>query len=187
MSMLDAQLQLSNAQALTATGVSYVYDMLTGDLLKSTTFNRSPNAVTGNAKYFGEDFGIGAGVGTPRIIVGVGTQLASAGKTATLTVAFQTAPNNDTAQASGLLSDLVFTTASQTDAIAEAALLAGVPVASFDWPKRAAGAARPRFIRLDYTVGTENFTSGTINADIGLVGPDAVEIGQFASNYTVAA
>ena len=63
--MLDAQLQFSNAQAITTTASSYVYDQALSTLLTGSTYTNPAGINCGpNATYFGEDFGIGKGHGT---------------------------------------------------------------------------------------------------------------------------
>ena len=57
----DNQMVLSDAQAITATANSTnTYDIEEGKTV-TTTFTKSPNAIIGNATYFGEDLGLGHG------------------------------------------------------------------------------------------------------------------------------
>lgn len=182
--LLDAKLQFSNAQAITADADStYFYDQLTGDQ-NTTTFDKSPKNTFGNATYFGEDLGIGQGMGTPRVVVSTGTVFATI---VDLTIKFQGAPNNATAQASGNRSDLVFVTYIQTPAIALALLTANTRIASFDWPMRKTGQGLPRFVQLNYDVNT-SATTGTVTADVTL-GPDDATgtLGQYPSGFKVGA
>jgi hypothetical protein len=86
------------------------------------------------------------------VVVSSPTILDSAGDAATLTIAWQTDTDSGFATA---LETLI-----QTAAIAEADLTAGV-IAKFNIPK-----GLKRYNRLYYTVGTENFTSGTITAKV---------------------
>lgn len=185
MGMLDASLQFSNAQAVTASAAStYFYDQLTGQQL-TTTFTPAPPAITGRATYFGEDLGIGKGLGTPRVVVNVGTVFATL---TSLTIAFQGAPNNSTAAGSGNRSDLTFVDYIRTDAIGVSLLTANTRVAAFDWPRRAVGRDLPRFIQLYYTVGGSNATTGTLTADVTLGDDDAQDtLKNLTNNYTVAA
>jgi hypothetical protein len=183
--MLDLKLQFSNAQAITATAQSTnFYDQLTGDL-DTTTFALAPaNIIPVNETYFGEDLGIGKGLGTPRVVVNVGTAFATL---TSLTVQFQGAPNNSTAQGSGNRSDLVFATYIQTDAIAVALLTANTRVAAFDWPMRKTGQALPRFAQLNYVVAGSNATAGTVTSDVTIGDDDAqTSLNQYGSNYSVA-
>jgi len=184
MSMLDSKLQFSNAQAVTASAAStYMYDQLTGDQ-DTTTFTTSPKDIFGTATYFGEDLGIGKGLGTPRVVVNTGTVFATL---TGLTIQFDGAPNNATAQASGLRSDLTFVHYMATAEILLAALTANTRIASFDWPMRATGKALPRFIQLYYTVDGSNATTGTITADVTLGDDDAqTTLAYTSNNYKVA-
>lgn len=178
---LDANLQFSAAQAITATAAStYFIDLLTGSKL-TTTFTPSPPAVfkapsDPATQYFGEDLGPGKGLGTPAIIVNVGTAFATL---TSLQVMFQGAPENATAHASGLRSDLVFVTYEETGAIALALLTANTRIWTTKWPSRKVGAVLPRFVQLLYTVAGSNATAGTIGADVTL-GPDEVTFGASA-------
>lgn len=183
--MLDNQLFFSDGQAITASAQSTnFYDQLTGDK-NTTSFSTSPAASWGpNATFFGEDLGIGQGMGTPRIVVTTGA--AAFATLTSLQVQFQGAPNNPTAQASGLRSDLVFVTYIQTDTIAVALLLASTQIASFDWPMRKAGQALPRFVQLNYVVAGSNATAGSLKAAVTL-GPNDGQntMGQYPSGYSV--
>jgi len=185
MGMLDAKLQFSAGQVITASAQStYFYDQLTADQ-DTTTFNTSPSDIWGTATYFGEDLGIGKGLGTPRILVNTGTVFATL---TSLQVAFQGAPNNATAQASGNRSDLVFVTYIESAAIGVALLTANSRIMSFDWPMRETGQALPRFVQLDYIVGGSSATTGTITADVTLGDDDATNtLPQYPNNYSVAA
>jgi hypothetical protein len=180
--LMDKNLQFSSAQAVTATAASTnVYDIEIGNTV-TTTFTPTPAAIIGNATYFGEDLGLGRGKGTPSVVVttGSGTPITAT----SLQIAFQGAPMNNTAFASGLVSDLVFTTYIETDAILLAQITASTRIAEFDWPMRQIGAALPRFVRLRYIVGGANFAGLTINADVTL-GPETAlgTLGQYAANY----
>lgn len=185
MGMLDANLQFSNAQALTAAADSTnFYDQLTGEL-DTTTFTKAPNEIFSvNETYFGEDLGIGKGPGTPRVIVSVGTAFLTV---TTIQIQFRGAPNNATAQASGNRSDLTFAIYMQTDTIALALLTANTRIASFDWPMRKTGQALPRFVDLHYAITGPSATAGTLNADITLGDEDAQStLPYYGSNYKVA-
>jgi hypothetical protein len=189
MGMLDASLQFSSAQAITASAQSTnFYDALTGQLL-TTAFTPTPTGAIWpvNETYFGEDLGIGKGAGTPRVIVEVGTAFATL---TSLQIQFQGAPVNGTAFISGNRSDLLFVTYIQTDTIAVALLTANTRIASFDWPMRKAPAtiALPRFYQLNYVVAGSNATTGTVNADVTLGDEDAQgTLQNYGSNYHVAA
>lgn len=185
MGMLDSRLQFSNAQAITADAAStYMYDQLTGDQ-DTTTFDTAPKNIWGSATYFGEDLGIGKGLGTPRVVVNVGTVFATI---VTLQIQFQGAPNNSTAQASGNRSDLTFVTYIETDDIPLAALTANTRIASFDWPmRRTSVSGLPRFVQLNYNVAT-SATTGTLTSDVTLGDDDAQgTLQKTSANYSVAA
>lgn len=185
MGMLDAALQFSSAQAITATAQSTnFYDQLTGQSL-TTTYTPSPSAIFSVTEtYFGEDLGVGKGLGTPRVLVNVGTAFATL---TSLQIAFQGAPENATSHTSGLRSDLVFVTYIETAPLGVALLTANTRVASFDWPMRQAGAALPRFVQLDYIVAGTNASAGTITADVTLGDDDATNtLQQYGRNYSVA-
>lgn len=186
MGMLDASLQFSAAQAVTASAQSTnFYDQLTGQSL-TTSYTPTPGNVIWpvTETYFGEDLGIGKGPGTPRVIVVTGTAFATL---TSLTIQFQGAPENSTSHGSGLRSDLVFATYIQTDAIGVALLTANTRIASFDWPMRKTGQALPRFVQLNYVVGGSSATTGTLNADVTLGDDDANgTLQQYGRNFAVA-
>lgn len=179
--LMDINLRFSNAQAITATAASTLaYDQETGNSFATSFTN--PNDVLGNATYFGEDLGLGRGIGTPKI---VGTTGATAWATGTsLRVQFEGAPDNVTAHASLLRSDLTFVPYIATDLILTALLLANTRIFSFSWPKRKVGQATPRFVQLNYIVAGSNFTAATITSDVTLGPDDALgTLQQFAANY----
>jgi hypothetical protein len=183
--MLDANLQFSNAQALTAAADSTnFYDQLNGSM-GTTTFTPSPsNIFSVNQTFFGEDLGIGKGPGTPRVQVNTGTAFLTV---TTIQVQFRGAPENATAHASGNRSDLAFVIYMQTDTIALALLTANTRIASFDWPMRKTGAGLPRFIDLHYAITGSSATAGTLTADVTLGDEDAQStLNQYGSNYKVA-
>lgn len=198
MGMLDASLQFSNSQAITASAASTnMYDSLTGET-DTTTFTKAPKDIWGTSKYFGEDLGIGKGLGTPRIVVNTGTVAWTT--TTGMTVQFRGAPNNDTAQASGNRSDLAFVTYIQTEEILIAALVINTRICAFDWPMRAINVAAltnptgtvatyqlpPRFYELYYLMDT-SAGAGTVTADVTLGDDDAqAAMPYFASNFSVA-
>jgi hypothetical protein len=190
--MMDLMLRFSAAQTVTASAAStYFYDQFDGTS-NTTTFTPSPPEIFSvNRTYFGEDLGIGKGLGTPRIVVNTGTVFATL---TSLQVQFRGAPENSTAHASGLRSDLSFVIYIETDAIPLALLTASTRIASFDWPMRrsrsltVAAEGLPRFVDLNYNVGGSNATTGTITSDVTLGEEDAQGTLQlYGSNYKVAA
>jgi hypothetical protein len=67
--------------------------------------------------------------------------------------------------AQGSVDNSNWTTYSQTDAYAKTALTQGTQIV-LKMPRRKAGAARPRYIRLAYVVGTADMTAGALKADL---------------------
>lgn len=183
MALLDQNLVFSDNVAVTATATSTgFYDLETG-AMGTTTFTPTPNVIIPrNQTYFGEDLGLGRGVGTPAVEVfsGSGTPAAAT----SLQVAFQGAPMNATALASGLRSDLTFVTYIETRAIPLASILASSRICAFDWPRREVALAMPRFVQLNYTVAGSNFTGLTLKSYVNLGGTSAqASMGQYGSNY----
>jgi len=179
MALQDQNLVLSSAQAITATAQSTnAYDLLNGGTLAVASGAYTSNSIIGNATTFGEDLGLGRGVGTPAIEVfsGSGTPAAAT----SLQIAAQGAPDAGTGNTSGV----TYVTYIETGAIPVASILASSRLAAFDLPRRQVGAALPRFIALDYIVVGSNFTGLTVTAYINLGGTSAqATLGQYASNY----
>jgi hypothetical protein len=183
MGMLDANLQFSNAQALTVTaGSTNIYDIALGVMVTTTYVAATalPMQWGPNATVFGEDLGIGKGKGTPRVMVNTGAAFVGGTSVA---IQFQGAIDAGGTATSGL----TWTTYIQTDVIATALLTANTRIASFVWPMRKVAAALPRFIRLNYViVGT--YSAGTVTADVTLGDSDAQStLPLMPSGYTVAA
>jgi hypothetical protein len=129
---LDAQLQFSSAQAITADAISEnVLDL--GPLGGSNTIRDI--AAAGNAG----------------VMVQVSTVLDSAGEAATLTITVESDSTENLATSA--------TVHATTTAITEATLVAGY-VAYIPLPP----GAYERYLGLRYTTGTEDFTSGAVNA-----------------------
>jgi hypothetical protein len=181
MALQDQNLVLSSAQAVTASAVSTnCYDILNGVLIATSggTYTVPPNSIIGNATYFGEDLGLGRGVGTPTIEVFSGTGTPAVATS--LQVALQGAPDNG----GGTISGLTFVTYIETGAIPLANILASIRVCAFDLPRRQSGNALPRFLQLDYIVAGSNFTGLTVTGYINLGGTSAqTSLGQYAANY----
>jgi hypothetical protein len=183
MGMLDASLQFSNAQAITATAQSTnFYDLLTG-ASGTTTYATAPaNIIPITETSFGEDLGIGKGPGTPRII---GSVIQAFNNLTTLQVQFQGGPQD--AGNSGNRSAVTFATYIQTDTIALALLTANTRIFSFDWPMRKIAQALPRFVQLNYVVVGTAPTAGTVTADVTLGDDDATNtLQQYGRNFSVA-
>jgi hypothetical protein len=181
MALQDQNLVLSSAQAVTASAVSTnCYDILNGALIATSggTYTVPPNSIIGNATYFGEDLGLGRGVGTPAIEVFTGSGTPAAATS--LQVALQGAPDNG----GGTISGLTFVTYIETRAIPLASILASIRLCAFDFPRREVGQGLPRFIQLDYIVVGSNFTGLTLTGYINLGGTSAqATLGQYPSNY----
>lgn len=183
MALMDQNLVLSTAQAITATAQSTnCYDIFAGNtLLVSSGAAGGAYTTTGtigNAATFGEDLGLGRGKGTPAIEVfsGAGTPAAAT----SLDIQLQGAPDGGTGQTSGL----TYVAYIGTEAIPLASILASSRLAAFDLPRRRVGAALPRFLALNYVVVGSNFTGLTVTSYINLGGTSAqTTLGQFASNY----
>lgn len=179
--LLDSNLQFSNAQAITVSAPSSVYDHLYG-LLTGAAYIAPPAANIGNTSFFGEDLGLGQGVGTPRVVISSSVAFLGAG--VSLQIQFQGAVDNG----GGSLAGLAWTTFMQTDVIAVALLTANARLASFDWPMRKVGQGLPRFVRLNYVVTGGAFTAGVVNADVTLGHDDGLNtLQQYPNNYVIAA
>lgn len=181
MALQDNNLVFSSAQAVTVTALStFTYDILTSALLASSAgaYTTPPNAIIGNASFFGEDLGMGRGMGTPTVEVFTGS--GTPGVATSLQVALQGAPDNG----GGAVSGLTFVPYIMTGAIPLASILASKRIATFDIPKRQIGQALPRFINLNYIVAGAAFTGLTLTSYINLGGMGAQDtLGAYAANY----
>jgi hypothetical protein len=180
MALQDQNLVLSSAQAITATALSTnCYDILTGNPLLTAGAAYTTNAIIGNAATFGEDMGLGRGVGTPTIEVFSGTGAPAAATS--LQIALQGAPDGGTGNTTGL----TFVTYIETGAIPLASILSSIRLAAFDLARRVVDKTPlPRFYALDYIVVGAAFTGLTVTSYINLGGTSAQStLGQFASNY----
>lgn len=122
----------------------------------------SANMIPAAAALPGRDLGAGQSAsGTPKIMAIVTTALLAAGA-ATLVVQVQGAPDNG-AGAPG-----AYVTMAESQAIPKAALVIGARLLDIDMPRPAPGQGVPRFIRLNYVVGTGPFTAGAIQAELVL-------------------
>ena len=179
MALMDQNMVLSSAQAITATAHSTnAYDIANGGTLAVASGAYTSNFIDGNATVFGEDLGLGRGVGTPAIEVfsGSGTP---AGATS-LDIQLQGAVDPGTGNTSGC----TYVAYLGTEPIPLASILASNRLAAFDFPRRRVGTAMPRFIALNYVVAGSNFTGLTVTAYINLGGTSAqAALGQYASNY----
>lgn len=102
-------------------------------------------------------------VGEPLFVTVIGDGLfASSGGTGTLTIAVQGSVNNS-----------AWTTYATTPALAQTSLNSRVIgaqpyVIAWTLPARTPGAARPRYLRLNYTVASGPFTAGAVHAFLNL-------------------
>jgi hypothetical protein len=170
-------------QAVTATAVSTdTYDILQGLMLNTSagTYTVPPNAIIGNASFFGEDLGGGRGVGTPTVEVYNVSTTAPTGATS-LQVQLQGAPDNG----GGTISGLTFTPYIMSQVIPIASILAPRLVCAFDFPKRSPdNTGLPRFINLNYVVAGSNFANLSLNSYINLGYTQAQStLGQYPANY----
>jgi len=168
-------------QTITATAVSaFTYDILNGVAIANSvgTYTVPPNSIIGNATFFGEDLGLGRGMGTPQVVgyTGPGTPTTAT----SLTVQLQGAPDNG----GGTIGGLTFAVYIQTRAILLASIIASRRLFAFDFPRRQEGDGLPRFINLNFLVGGSNFAGLTVEAFINLGETSAqASLGQYAANY----
>lgn len=157
--ILDANLQLSNAQAITVTAPS----TFVIDLAGVGSGVPDPNVFgTAATTIFGQDIGIGDGMSPPNLLCVVTTTFTAAGA-GTLQVQLQEAP--DTATNTGTPG--TYSTIMQTDTLPLSSLTKGTKIAEFTIGPRYPGLTTfPRFLRLNYVVGTGPMTAGVITADI---------------------
>lgn len=186
--LMDNFLFFSNAQAVTNTQAStYAIDLATGQKFTSS-FDTAPNLKWSvNQTYFGEDLGIGQGVGFPQVWCAVGTAFLSAGSS-TIQIAIQGAPENNTAHANGLRSSLSFVTYAETGTIAKSLLTAGANLFRINLPARKPGEAMPRFLQMNYSVATADFTAGALSSALLLERDDWINFAdQYGSGFSVGA
>ncbi len=125
-----------------------------------TTTRDSTNVIDLKA---GADYGVD-GENNPVKLFVYGDKAWTSGGTPTLTVSIQGAP--DSSGSPGTYTEY----ASVTLTLAE--LVANYVLWQIDLPRRHAGAAVPRFLKLVYTVASGPFTGGKVTAGLGL-GVDA--------------
>lgn len=120
----------------------------------------APANIIGNATVFGEDTGVGSYKPLIELVIGVA---AVTGNAATLTIAFQGAP--DTGAAGGYQPG-TWQTLSATGALTAAQLTALQDI-RMDWPVSFPDNLDPRYLRLvAITPAGTNFTAGTISQAI---------------------
>jgi hypothetical protein len=150
--LLDSTLQFSDAQALTATAASTNVINLVND----------------------RDMGIGRNV--ELVIIGSGT-FASAGGTATLQIGIEYSEDNVT-YVPAALSDVMTITQLNSTVPENQPYLLAMPLPR---PKKGTE-TMPQYVRLYYTVGTQNFSAGTVTAFLAIGRDDVV---YYARNYSV--
>lgn len=177
----DQNLVLSSAQAINGTTPStFCIDLLNGAPISTSggTYTVPPNAIIGNASFFGEDLGHGRGMGTPSIVGFTGPTTPGVGTS--LQIKFQGAPDNG----GGTIAGLSFVDYDLTPVIPLASILASIRLFEFAFPRRPQGAGLPRFVQLDYVVVGANFTGLTLTSYINLGDTSAqTTLGQYPSNY----
>jgi hypothetical protein len=171
------------------------YDILQGLALDSATgtYPVPPDAIVGRlrpdttppTKFWGEDLGLGRGVGTPTVDVYMAATAAAppAGGTSLVVVLAGAVDNG-----SGSISALTFTPYIQSGPITLAQLIANLAqgwnqIAEFDLPRRPIGTPLPRFLQIQY-VPTGTFTGLNLKGYIGLGDTSAEDtLGQYAANF----
>jgi len=174
---VDYTLVFSAAQAITSTAPSTNVIDLTG-----AGVGNPPGVTYGTASVYGADMGVGDGMAVPKISVGISTLFVGAG--ASLTVSAQFAVDN--ANSPG-----AWQTYAETGAIPVAALVAGASIGTFDLPRVPQGNITqyplPRFVRLNYTVGSGPFSAGAVNSQIVLQQDSQLGGINYPSNFSAGA
>lgn len=172
--LLDNQLQLSSAQAITSTAASTNPYDITG-----AGAGNAPAMTWGNSTVVGGDVGRGDGAAAPvYAIVTFPTAFVSGGG-ATLQVQIRAAVDN------GSNSPGSYTVISQSGLLSVANLNSGYPLL-LPIPPLTLGEALPRFYDLNYVVATSTFSAGAVTAWFG-IGPANLPVGIYPNNYTVGA
>lgn len=168
----DTSLQLSTAQAITATAASSVIYDVTG-----AGSGNAPNLVFGNT-IFGADMGAGDGEAGIYVYMQVSTAFVSVGG-ATLQVQLQAAIDN------GSNAPSTYTTIDQTGTFTAAQLVAGATLRLRLQPITI-GESLPRFYRVNYVVATSTFSAGAVNTYVTLNAPSGNLVSLYPSNFTAA-
>jgi hypothetical protein len=162
--IMDAQLSFSSAQAITTASAAST---------NITAYDESNGQTNWGKATFGADMGVSEGKTKPKIVVSIPTAFTST-NSATINFQFQGSTDSST-----------WTTYIESGALAATVLTAGATWV-FDWPRKALGAAMPRYVRMYYTLGTGQMSTGTINANVVLNADGWVGIAdQYPANYTV--
>jgi len=119
-----------------------------------------PNLSWGNSATFGADLGLGApGFGALKVVTQINEGLSTT-NSATLNVALQGAPDDGSNEPGA------WETFAESGPIAADVLGAGGQIV-FDYPRRAIGAALPRFLQLLYQLpASTSFSAGAVTAAI---------------------
>jgi hypothetical protein len=162
---MDNQLSFSQAQSLVGTASTASTTI--------TAYDESGgNTNIGNATRFGADLGVFEGIDKVKVVVSAVTAFTTAG--ISVNVQFQGSTDSST-----------WTTYIESGAIAASSWTAGQTWV-FDWPRKAIGAAMPKFVRIFYVMTGGTLTSGTVNANVVLNADGWVGIAdQYPANYTV--
>lgn len=156
--ILDAELLLSNAQAITVTAPSTNVIDVAGLGVGVPVTNLRYGVQDAS---FGEDIGGGGPLASaPQIYARVGNAF-TAGGAGTLQVQLQAAVDTNNTGTPGTWDTLI-----ETDAYVVALLTAGQKIGDFTIPRRYPGQGFPRFYRLNYVVSTGPMLTGTVNASI---------------------
>lgn len=151
--ILDALLRFSNNQSLAiAVGSTPSTDVIDFGIASGI-----PSSANGGGK---RDMGIGDNPAL-KLVVQI-TTTATSGGAGTLAVAIEGAPDNG----SGVPGSYIAWWSSPAYALAT--LVAGARLLDMDFPRPPAGVAVPRFVRLNYTVASNDLTGGAIWAGIVL-------------------
>lgn len=123
------------------------------------------------------DMGIGDGEAIPKLALYVGTAITSSSASLTVNVQFQGSTNSTT-----------WTTYAESGATTTATLTAGSKLFPIDVPHRAAGAAMPRYYRLNIDVGPSgaaaSISTGSLFGGIVLQRTDN-PVGRYPAGFSV--
>lgn len=176
MAFVDNALQLSTAQAITATaGSTLVYDVTGAGV------GNVPNMIfgvngAGVSQTAGFDIGTGDGI-RPVAMFTVNQTFTAAGA-ATLTIQVEAAPDN------GSGAEGAYTVIQQTGPLALANLAVGADPLVIVLDPLLPGEVLPRFYKFNYVVATGPFTAGKLTANILLDAPSIARAASYAANFS---
>ncbi len=176
MAFVDIDLQLSAAQAITATAVSAaVYDVTGAGVgnVPKMIFGVDANGVQQTA---GFDIGTGAGMNRPVAMFTIDQTFTAAGA-ATLVIQIEAAPDN------GSGSEGAYTVIQQTGPLALAQLVAGQEPLVVEFDALLPGEVLPRFYKFNYVVATGPFIAGELTANILLDAPSIARAKGYPGNF----